>query len=87
LLLAAQLKTRSITHDIILHTIEKTTVPDPDKRARVAAAVMEGTQTPAVPERTVETMGSNVDKTQRDQLTREQRATDILLRAVRSRQG
>ncbi len=87
LLLAAQLKTRSITHDIILHTIEKTTVPDPDKRARVAAAVMEGIQTPAVPERTVETMGSNVDKTQRDQLTREQRATDILLRAVRSRQG
>lgn len=91
LLLAAQLKTRRISHDIILHTIEKTTVPDPEKRARVAAAVMEGLKNRVAPTVAVETAeagaGAGVDKAQRDQQTREQRATDLLLRAARSRQG
>ena len=38
LLLASFLKQRHIGVDMILHTIEKTTVPDPEKRARARAA-------------------------------------------------
>ena len=37
LLLAAQTKSRIISQDIVLHTIEKTTLPDEEKRARVRA--------------------------------------------------
>jgi len=39
LLAAAQLRTTQIGQEIILHTIDKTTVPDPRRRARVAAAL------------------------------------------------
>jgi general secretion pathway protein A len=39
LLLGAQIKSRSIGKGIILHTIQKTTLPDPEKNARVAAVL------------------------------------------------
>ncbi|HEO70784.1 MAG TPA: hypothetical protein ENN80_05925 [Candidatus Hydrogenedentes bacterium] len=41
MLFAAQVGSREIGQDIILHTIEKTTVPDRARRARAVAAVME----------------------------------------------
>jgi general secretion pathway protein A len=40
MLTAAHLRSRRVSADIILHTIEKTTVPDPERRAR-ALAVLE----------------------------------------------
>ncbi len=43
LLLAAQTKSALIGHDIVLHTIERTTIPDPIRRQRaIAAAVPQG---------------------------------------------
>ncbi|HPO16242.1 MAG TPA: AAA family ATPase [Candidatus Hydrogenedentes bacterium] len=79
ILLAAQLKTFEIGHDLILHTIDKTTLPDPERRARVVAAiagmVRGGSET--------EDIDSLVDKAARDQISRDQRAAQLLLRAVR----
>ena len=85
LLLAAQLKTRRITHDIVVHTIEKTTLPDPEKRARVAAAA--GAQVQPPPPVTPATGGGLREKTLREQQSRDQRAADLLLRSARARQG
>jgi general secretion pathway protein A len=91
LLLAAQLKVRAIGHDIIIHTIEKTTLPDPERRARVAAAVMASlgkapvTEPPAAaaPAAAPEV----APRPRRETLTRDQRAAQILLNAMRDRQG
>jgi type II secretory pathway predicted ATPase ExeA len=85
LLLAAQLKTRQISHDMVLHTIEKTTLPDPERRARVVAAVG-GHANPPAPV-TPPTGGAVRERTARKQQSRDQRAADLLLRAARSRQG
>lgn len=88
LVVAAQIQTRRVGHDIVLHTIEKTTLPDPEKRARVAAAVMDSHNlvTPLAPGMVAE-LAPAPDKAARDQLTRDQRATELLLRAARARQG
>jgi len=83
LLLAAQLQVKQIGHDIILHTIEKTTLPDPDKRAKVAAAVMAALRNQPFG---LESDGK-ADKSVRDRMTRDQRAAQILLKAVREPQG
>ena len=83
LLLAAQLKTRRIGHDIILHTIEKTTLPDPDKRARVAAVVMEAIRGDVASAPHPEEPA--ISKAARDQMSRDQRAAELLLRATRER--
>lgn len=40
LLVAAQIRTRAIGRDLVLHAIEKTTVPDAEKRALLARAVL-----------------------------------------------
>ncbi len=85
LLMAAQLKTRQITHDIVVHTIEKTTLPDPEKRARVAAAVSSAVRPPAPVVPAVG--GGNRERNLREQQTRDQRAADLLLRSARIRQG
>lgn len=46
LMLAAQVDTRRIGQAIMLHTIQKTTLPDPEKNARVSALLRtEGTRT------------------------------------------
>lgn len=39
MLVAERLRTRTISQEIVLHTIDKTTLPDPARRARVAAAL------------------------------------------------
>lgn len=49
LLAAAQLRTRRIGHEIIVHTIDKTMLPGLEMRARVAAAVLQAA--PAFPPR------------------------------------
>jgi len=94
LLLAAQLKTRRITYDIVFHTIEKTTLPDPEKRARAAASA----GAPAPPDAPIAPIapitppvtapvGGLRERTIREQQTRDQRAADLLLRSARARQG
>lgn len=85
LLTAAQLETRKIGHDIILHTIEKTTLPDAEKRSRVAAAVSESVEggIPAAMARLGESAGLN--RATRSRLSRDQRAAQLLLKAARPR--
>jgi general secretion pathway protein A len=108
LLVAAQIRSRKIGHEAVLHTIEKTTLPDAEKRARVAAAVMEGMRQPAQ-EAAPEQPGAasppavNLPPTstvpqgipaapppprgEQSGKARELRATELLLRAARARQG
>lgn len=81
LLLASQIKTRLIGSEIVLHTIEKTTVPDAEKRARaVAAARLAPTSNTTVSlqreERVSREVGVNLSG------SREQRASELLLRAA-----
>lgn len=84
LLLATQLRTRQITADIVLHTIEKTTIPDPEKRARVLAALGGDVRTAAAaPAATA----SHREPAMRDLQSRDRRAADLLLRSARERQG
>lgn len=45
LMFAAQIRKRSIGHDIVIHTIEKTTVPDDAKRARIMKDINNGVPT------------------------------------------
>jgi Cdc6-like AAA superfamily ATPase len=87
LLVASQLKTRLVNHEIVLHTIEKTTLPDPDKRARVAAAVVQAMRRVPPPEMALTEEKGVVNKASRDQVSRDQRAAELLLRAARTRQG
>ncbi len=85
LLVAAQLQTRQIGHEIILHTIDRTTLPEPEKRAQVVAAIADALRgaTGAVPQEEAALRG---DRTTRDRLTREQRAVQMLLKSVKDRQ-
>jgi general secretion pathway protein A len=85
LLVAAQLEVREIGHDIILHTIEKTTLPDPEKRARVAAAVMAALRNR--PASATGELEGKADKIARDRLTRDQRAAQMLLKNTWEQQG
>lgn len=89
LLLAAQLKTRQITADIVLHTIEKTTLPDAEKRARAAQAVgvLPTPQAPRVLTPAVTAAGIVREPIAREQQSRDRRAADLLLRSARERQG
>ena len=106
LLVAAQIRARRIGHEVVLHTIEKTTLPDAEKRARVAAAVMEGMRQPG-PEQMADVTTTEqpwqaalpptnqppkrpLEPEQHPKQTgkaRELRATELLLRAARTRQG
>lgn len=86
LLVAAQLRTRAIGHEIILHTIEKTTVPDDNKRARVASAVAHATRGRSLsPAADGARAGSNQYGPK--EMTRDQRASQMLLKAARGQQG
>ena len=88
LLLAAQIKSRIITPEITMHTIEKTTVPDLEKRGRAAAvatSLLPGISTarpamvadaPPTPRPQEARHGEVVRNDARDQ-----RATELLLRA------
>lgn len=85
LLVAAQLHTRKVGHEIIVHTIEKTTLPDPDKRARVAAAVL-GAAPPARVAAIREELQPEIRPAARVPQSRDERAAALLLSA-RSRQA
>jgi len=86
LLIAAQIKQRHIGRELVLHTIDKTTVPDPDKRARVAAAVMETMEVPA------DNLFAEEHEPRRLAVARrshpqEDRASRLLLRAAKAKQA
>lgn len=85
LLLAAQLRTLHISSDIVLHTIEKTTLPDPVKRARVRS-VLGSDHRPTVPSTVMPVAGTR-DSSTRDLQSHDRRAADLLLRSARDRQG
>jgi type II secretory pathway predicted ATPase ExeA len=82
LLVASQIRSRQIGSEIVLHTIEKTTVPDAEKRARaVSAARMSPSPNPPMmtahkEERVVKDFAPN------ERTSREQRAAELLLRAA-----
>lgn len=82
---AAQVQSRRIGHELVLHTIEKTTVPDPERRARVAAAIMDMLRQRGEESRGARTVSSAPPPPsappRSEDLTREQRATRLLLRA------
>lgn len=85
LLLGAQLHTRTIGHDLVMHTIDKTTLPGAEKRARVASAILEARQrAPEHSERQEKDAGGPVvDRTRQ---SRDQRAAEMLLRGQASRE-
>ncbi len=80
LLIASEIKRRKITAEIVLHTIEKTTVPNPERRARAVEAAR-AAMTVSVPslESTSEQMHDDIVRLQG---AREERATNLLLRAA-----
>ena len=87
LLVAAQVKTRRIGQDVVLHTVDKTTLPDPEKRSRLVALAMQTTdvQVRSAPPKRPETPPPS--PTERlGQGPREQRAVELLLRAAKSRE-
>lgn len=95
LLVAAQTKTRRIGSEIIVHTIEKTTVPDGARRARAmeAAAAAEHTL-PSSPGARTEAAGGLPERMMppaaslgRPATAQEQRASQLLLRAAKARVG
>jgi type II secretory pathway predicted ATPase ExeA len=81
MLLASQIKSREIGPEIILHTIEKTTVPDAEKRARaVAAARLAPTASTSVAANSREPASRAVYRAAPG--SREERASQLLLRAA-----
>jgi len=87
LLLAAQLKTRQITAEIVIHTIEKTTLPDAEKRARAVQAAGFSVPQPRVTAPALTPTGVIREPVIREQQSRDRRAADLLLRSARDRQG
>jgi general secretion pathway protein A len=87
LLVAAQLGNRTVTRDIVTHTIEKTTLPGEERRGRLRTAPMppEVVQTtrPAAPARPAPP--ASQEDLQRERMTRDQRAAQLLLRASQDR--
>lgn len=81
LVLATQLKTRQITQAMVLHTIQKTTLADQEKQARVAAALGgEGKPVgPAPAQPSAPLLGA-----QQAVSTNKTRANRLLLRAARN---
>jgi type II secretory pathway predicted ATPase ExeA len=83
LLAASQIKNRQIGSEVILHTIEKTTVPDAEKRARaVAAARLAPTANTTVSSREEREPREQAVNTQSP---REKRAAELLLKAAAKR--
>jgi hypothetical protein len=79
LLIAAQLKTRRINEEIILHTIDKTMLPDDERRMRAAQAMERRPEQPATPpEAPAAPARLNAD---------EERANQLLLRMSKARQS
>ena len=93
LLLSAHLKRRQIGPELILHTIEKTTVPNEERRARAAAAAREAARlsapfvsgpraVPAEGGRVGGGRGAIHDTAEPLSASREKRASQLLLRAA-----
>lgn len=91
LLLAGRTRVRNIGQEMVLHTIEKTTVPDPEKRARAAATSTKeprpqagsapgGTPAPVYEEQPERPSG------RRRHDERDERASRLLLNAARTKQ-
>ncbi|MCC6795513.1 MAG: AAA family ATPase [Candidatus Hydrogenedentes bacterium] len=88
LLLAYQLRTRHVGQSIVLHTIQRTTMPDDVKQARVASAIAAAKEErkPAfdfTPETEPESLAAHaIERQSGNSLT--SRANKLLLRAVRT---
>jgi hypothetical protein len=93
LLLAAQLRTRRINEQLVLHTIRKTTLPGeyPEPAPQKAAPAAGSQERPAPPpaaeqERPAPTRAvAHEPPAQQAGLSREERANALLLRAARGR--
>lgn len=91
LLVAAQIRTRAIGRDLVLHAIEKTTVPDAEKRARLARAVLQLAETPArashaAPSASLPQAAPAAPPPPERRLSeRDERATRLLMRAARGK--
>jgi general secretion pathway protein A len=84
LLMAAQLKTRQISHELILNTIDKTTLPDPERRKKTVAAVSDAVRSGGGRRAAA---GAAEQGGAPGQTSRDQRAAEMLLKGVRDRQG
>jgi len=84
LLEAAQVKKRRITAEIVLRTIEKTTLPNPEKRAQAAAAarIADVPPRPAPVEAALQAIEAPHPVVLMPRTTREKKASDMLLRAA-----
>lgn len=94
LLVAAHVKTRPISQDIILHTIGKTTLPDSQKRARVLAVLDTSSAKVPAPEPPFAAMPQEPEResaplggTRSAAHPYEERISQMLLRAARRRSG
>ena len=85
LLIAARIRERQIGREIVLHTIGKTTVPDPEKRARVAATLMESVEVQSKARDAEKGAGGEAVAGRRPH-PEEARASRLLLKAARARQ-
>jgi len=91
LLVAAQLRNRRVTHTMVLHTIEKTTLPDSEKRTRVAAAIAKTPKkAPIAKMPAVESAGAgaltSAGRAAQDRVSRDERAAQLLLKAAQARE-
>lgn len=80
MVVAARLRTNRITEDIILHTIEKTTVPHTRRRVPAASAFVADPKTP------VELVTAQSSRFMAPKRAQDARASSILNRAARARQ-
>lgn len=80
LVVAARLRKTRITEDIILHTIEKSTVPDTGKRTAVASMLVEQTREPRV------TAGEGHSRAVTVKRAHDARASRILMKAAEARE-
>lgn len=85
LLFASQVGSPRIDQDIVLHTIEKTTPPDPEKRARarISEDAPEEPTPVQSPEPIVEEVPAVMEQRTRKPRALEERANEMLLRAAR----
>lgn len=81
LLFAGQIETNQLNEDVVLHTIEKTTVPDDERRARAKAVLtrpLAGTRRVSP---SVEKVRFGKETPRRAARTRDEHANELLLRA------
>jgi len=82
LVAAGRVRQQQIDQELVLHTIDKTTLPDQNKRARVAEALTRGAQHEPAPAQRSPSPGSPPPGVG---MSREERARQMLLRSARGR--